>query len=234
MTFLVSQETTSPLRGGYKEKTDRQTSCVDFWLLDPNDKSIKKIELQRSSRLEVRKHHRKTLDINLGMFNLPGNDSDDGLYEMWLEQMPMMEYYPASAKTIGCKVVGEEHFNGFSVIVDDWVDGDSREGCGFHIAGKKVRYVGRAIVVGALGIDEVKNLVTWVEHVNLNEEPKWQIDPTCNARGDTKWQESYIKECYMCKRTGKLLTCKRCQSIRYCSKECQTTDWPRHRPVCKR
>ena len=26
--------------------------------------------------------------------------------------------------------------------------------------------------------------------------------------------------------------CKRCKSIAYCNKECQTNDWPRHKPEC--
>lgn len=31
-----------------------------------------------------------------------------------------------------------------------------------------------------------------------------------------------------------LLLCNRCKDIRYCSKECQTNDWERHKPICDR
>jgi radical SAM protein with 4Fe4S-binding SPASM domain len=26
--------------------------------------------------------------------------------------------------------------------------------------------------------------------------------------------------------------CSRCQAVRYCSRECQRTDWKAHKPVC--
>lgn len=40
--------------------------------------------------------------------------------------------------------------------------------------------------------------------------------------------------CSVCLRTStKGLACQGCHSIRYCSRECQTHDWPRHKAACK-
>jgi hypothetical protein len=33
---------------------------------------------------------------------------------------------------------------------------------------------------------------------------------------------------------GKLLCCSRCQTARYCGRECQKSHWPEHREECKR
>ena len=38
--------------------------------------------------------------------------------------------------------------------------------------------------------------------------------------------------CYICPEKGKF-RCSKCNDIRYCSKEHQIADWPRHKPVCK-
>lgn len=34
-------------------------------------------------------------------------------------------------------------------------------------------------------------------------------------------------------RKDKLLQCKRCKMVVYCGRECQVSDWPRHKLVCK-
>ncbi|KIY44244.1 hypothetical protein FISHEDRAFT_67841 [Fistulina hepatica ATCC 64428] len=33
--------------------------------------------------------------------------------------------------------------------------------------------------------------------------------------------------------SGSLRQCSSCHTVRYCSKECQRADWPRHKPLCK-
>ncbi|KAF2803365.1 HET-domain-containing protein [Mytilinidion resinicola] len=40
-------------------------------------------------------------------------------------------------------------------------------------------------------------------------------------------------DCVICTSKSTSL-CARCRSIRYCSKECQATDWPRHKIFCKK
>jgi hypothetical protein len=42
-----------------------------------------------------------------------------------------------------------------------------------------------------------------------------------------------IKHCENCKQTPlNLLSCAKCLSVRYCSKQCQTSHWPEHKPFC--
>lgn len=47
--------------------------------------------------------------------------------------------------------------------------------------------------------------------------------------------ESYARSiCCFCKKDFKnIYMCKRCKKIRYCSKECQTTDWVNHKKNCQ-
>lgn len=41
-----------------------------------------------------------------------------------------------------------------------------------------------------------------------------------------------IRDCFVCGGSG-LKRCTRCEIRRYCSRECQTTDWSRHKPECQ-
>ncbi|KAA1474077.1 hypothetical protein DENSPDRAFT_840611 [Dentipellis sp. KUC8613] len=45
------------------------------------------------------------------------------------------------------------------------------------------------------------------------------------------------KQCQRCFKSevevGHLLSCGGCHSAHYCNKECQTIDWPNHKPLCK-
>jgi len=43
------------------------------------------------------------------------------------------------------------------------------------------------------------------------------------------------QKCFLCRGKGKpkLMVCKRCQKVRYCSKQCQTRDWQAHKERCK-
>ena len=38
--------------------------------------------------------------------------------------------------------------------------------------------------------------------------------------------------CQVCLKTDQLKRCTRCQIIKYCSKECQLSDWPDHKQIC--
>jgi len=42
------------------------------------------------------------------------------------------------------------------------------------------------------------------------------------------------KGCAQCGKGGKLLFCAACHSVRYCSSECQRTDWKKHKQSCTR
>ena len=39
-------------------------------------------------------------------------------------------------------------------------------------------------------------------------------------------------ECSICKSNGKTRFCSRCETISYCSQECQRIDWPSHKSIC--
>ena len=45
--------------------------------------------------------------------------------------------------------------------------------------------------------------------------------------------KSSTDKCGNCGGTEDLLKCTRCASAAYCSKLCQTTDWPKHKMFCK-
>ncbi len=47
--------------------------------------------------------------------------------------------------------------------------------------------------------------------------------------------EEYVNICAHCLKESsvELQKCSKCKSFRYCSKECQIFDWPRHKSVCK-
>ena len=46
-------------------------------------------------------------------------------------------------------------------------------------------------------------------------------------------EQTYPKCCNSCSASElKLLVCKRCKSVYYCSKQCQQSDWNKHREIC--
>ena len=45
-------------------------------------------------------------------------------------------------------------------------------------------------------------------------------------------QSSQVPTCEGCTKPASAL-CTRCRSARYCSKECQSRDWKRHKPLCR-
>eukprot|EP01116_Phalansterium_solitarium_P023489 TRINITY_DN8248_c1_g1_i1.p1 TRINITY_DN8248_c1_g1~~TRINITY_DN8248_c1_g1_i1.p1 ORF type:complete len:680 (-),score=154.87 TRINITY_DN8248_c1_g1_i1:28-2067(-) len=55
--------------------------------------------------------------------------------------------------------------------------------------------------------------------------------PTCAA---TQASAALMapKACYVCKKTGKSMRCSQCKSVDYCGRDCQATDWPRHKLEC--
>ena len=53
------------------------------------------------------------------------------------------------------------------------------------------------------------------------------------SKGNTSNQDANKKACGHCRRAEAGQRCSRCQAVRYCSRECQALDWPRHRGRCK-
>lgn len=52
---------------------------------------------------------------------------------------------------------------------------------------------------------------------------------TGNRSGGHKGSDNYCGQCHAPEAKQR---CSRCKSIRYCSRECQAKDWPRHRGYC--
>lgn len=52
---------------------------------------------------------------------------------------------------------------------------------------------------------------------------------------ETVGHDPAAHKCLVCRGKGKpkLMTCKGCKKVRYCSATCQKKDWPRHKPKCK-
>ncbi len=42
-----------------------------------------------------------------------------------------------------------------------------------------------------------------------------------------------MRACQYCGTTKKLQRCSGCKKTTYCSADCQKTDWPQHKPICK-
>ncbi len=42
-----------------------------------------------------------------------------------------------------------------------------------------------------------------------------------------------MRACQYCGHTKKLQQCSACKKTTYCSADCQKTDWPQHKPICK-
>lgn len=40
--------------------------------------------------------------------------------------------------------------------------------------------------------------------------------------------------CHVCGKPDHLFTCKTCEKTKYCSKECQKSDWTKHKEICRR
>lgn len=58
--------------------------------------------------------------------------------------------------------------------------------------------------------------------------------PSLPSSGDISWDKA-SGGCERCGKAGKpkLLNCSACQSVKYCSRDCQMADWKRHKPRCK-
>lgn len=52
---------------------------------------------------------------------------------------------------------------------------------------------------------------------------------------ETVGRDPSAHKCSVCRGRGKpkMMTCSKCQTVRYCSVPCQRKDWPRHKPNCK-
>jgi hypothetical protein len=48
---------------------------------------------------------------------------------------------------------------------------------------------------------------------------------TFNPGGDPR--------CETCGKGNDLKSCSRCKNVKYCSRECQVSDWPSHKTACK-
>lgn len=44
--------------------------------------------------------------------------------------------------------------------------------------------------------------------------------------------DQHVDKCSKCGQMGKLRKCSRCQNQYYCSRSCQISDWPVHKPFC--
>ena len=60
--------------------------------------------------------------------------------------------------------------------------------------------------------------------------------PACLAAGEANIRATLVLSCFVCHATATpdkpFLQCTRCQSVAYCSTQCQRANWPHHRLVC--
>lgn len=77
--------------------------------------------------------------------------------------------------------------------------------------------------------------------VNLLLNQQFKDDKKVNITSKTKLKKSahstFMTECANCNtnttKDGKpLQRCSRCKGVYYCSRECQTSHWPKHKPNC--
>jgi hypothetical protein len=48
------------------------------------------------------------------------------------------------------------------------------------------------------------------------------------------FQTLQMDTCVNCRRQDQLKLCSRCRAVKYCSKECQISDWKAHKPICRK
>ena len=88
---------------------------------------------------------------------------------------------------------------------------------------------GRGKDVGALReVEEWRPYAPYVTRIALS--PLFAVSYL-----ETVGRDPEAHKCSVCRGRGKpkLLACKACQKVRYCSQSCQKKDWPRHKPKCK-
>ena len=48
------------------------------------------------------------------------------------------------------------------------------------------------------------------------------------------WQTFQMLTCACCPRQDRLKFCSKCRAVKYCSKECQISDWKAHKAICRK
>ena len=168
---------------------------MQAWLIDPRHKTVETTELHEADLRKFRRYYQKSAT---GL--VCETRHRDAVFRMLLESVPMARFYPSAAHVLGCKGVSDEKVGDYTLFVGEMRD--SRQGPGFHLAGCKRRFLGRAVVVGNLDTDDI----TWIDNVDLDDEPDWTVlVVTETVDGATRIKEthdSYKKECYTCKKHG--------------------------------
>lgn len=110
--------------------------------------------------------------------------------------------------------------------------------------GAKHRVVNRNTcnICGKPGNDEFGRLLVFNNAPNCPYFAQVLCSPECLRQSQVESQQSLdgkvrdiMPQCRFCQRgTKDILHCGRCRGASYCSKQCQTLDWPRHKQHCQK
>ena len=85
----------------------------------------------------------------------------------------------------------------------------------------------------------LEDMILFIKHYRQNSIKQMRARMKAGITHDCLNPEGYKidiktgkKICYVCKKRGKMKTCSGCCNISYCSKECSTADWKRHKHNC--
>ena len=158
-----------------------------------------------------------------------------------LKENPMVLYFPHAARLMKRTHAPfvEKCGIGHLIVADDVCDRVTQPG--FRLTAYDCvsrNRVGSAILLGPSDCEHPTIQNISFKMVNPDAEGGWAHIIKHTESFDTV--ESFMldmqPQCNFCKQSFEdhsMKKCARCYSVRYCSEECQLSDWPSHKPNCK-